>query len=62
MSGSPRATIDEGLLAAVEAIAERAGPAALARLWDGPESLPRPEEIEAPTAWMTRVLGGMGQA
>jgi coenzyme F420 biosynthesis associated uncharacterized protein len=46
----------------VRAIADRAGPAALARLWDGPESLPRPEEIEAPTAWMTRVLGGFGQA
>ena len=34
----------------VRAIAERRGPAALARLWDGPETLPRDGEIDAPGA------------
>lgn len=31
------------------------GPAALRRLWDGPETLPTPEELEAPAAWLARV-------
>lgn len=31
------------------------GPAALHRLWDGPETLPTPEELEAPAAWLARV-------
>jgi coenzyme F420 biosynthesis associated uncharacterized protein len=36
-----------------------AGAAALRRLWDGPETLPAPEEIEAPAAWVRRMgLGG----
>jgi coenzyme F420 biosynthesis associated uncharacterized protein len=42
----------------VRAIATSAGPAALRRLWDGPATLPRPDEIEAPERWMARVLGG----
>jgi coenzyme F420 biosynthesis associated uncharacterized protein len=42
----------------VRAIAERRGSAALTRLWDGPETLPRDGEIEAPERWITRVLDG----
>jgi putative hydrolase len=42
----------------VRAIAQAGGPEALRRLWDGPESLPRPGEIEAPDAWVKRVMGG----
>lgn len=41
----------------VAAVAARGGPAALARLWDGPESLPREGEIEAPERWLARVIG-----
>jgi putative hydrolase len=40
----------------VRAIAERGGPAALRRLWEGPETLPQPAEIDAPERWMARVL------
>ncbi len=40
----------------VRAIADARGRAALARLWDGPETLPRDGEIEAPTRWIARVL------
>ena len=36
----------------VRAIAERAGRRALARLWDGPETLPRDGEIDDPERWM----------
>jgi coenzyme F420 biosynthesis associated uncharacterized protein len=42
----------------VRAIAERRGPAALARLWEGPQTLPRDGEIEAPDRWVARVLDG----
>ena len=42
----------------VRAIAERRGPAALSRLWTGPETLPRDGEIEAPDRWIARVLDG----
>jgi coenzyme F420 biosynthesis associated uncharacterized protein len=42
----------------VRAIAERRGPTALARLWVGPDSLPRDGEIEAPERWIARVLDG----
>ena len=31
------------------------GTAAMRRLWDGPETLPTPEEIEAPDAWVRRM-------
>ncbi|MGZ8437244.1 MAG: zinc-dependent metalloprotease, partial [Candidatus Limnocylindrales bacterium] len=44
----------------VRAIARLRGPAALARLWDGPETMPRPTEIEAPERWVARVLDGAG--
>ncbi|WP_346925769.1 zinc-dependent metalloprotease [uncultured Arthrobacter sp.] len=42
----------------VRAIADARGQAALARLWDGPETLPRDVEIEAPERWIARVLDG----
>jgi coenzyme F420 biosynthesis associated uncharacterized protein len=42
----------------VRAIANRRGPAALARLWEGPHTLPRDGEIEAPDRWIARVLDG----
>jgi coenzyme F420 biosynthesis associated uncharacterized protein len=42
----------------VRAIARLGGPAALARLWAGPETLPRPTEIAAPEQWVARVLDG----
>jgi coenzyme F420 biosynthesis associated uncharacterized protein len=41
----------------VRAIAEARGREALNRLWDGPESLPLDGEIEAPEAWIARVIG-----
>jgi coenzyme F420 biosynthesis associated uncharacterized protein len=43
----------------VRAIAEARGPAALVRLWDGPESLPRDGEIDEPGRWIARVLDGV---
>jgi len=42
----------------VRAIARLRGPAALAHLWEGPHTLPRADEIEAPERWVARVLGG----
>ncbi len=42
----------------VRAIADRRGSAALARLWEGPETLPRDGEIDAPERWIARVLDG----
>ncbi|HEY6015107.1 MAG TPA: zinc-dependent metalloprotease [Candidatus Limnocylindrales bacterium] len=42
----------------VRAIAALRGPAALAHLWAGPETLPRAGEIEAPERWVARVLDG----
>ena len=41
----------------VAEIARTAGPTALLRLWDGPETLPTNEELEAPAAWVRRVMG-----
>ena len=40
----------------VRAIADARGPDALAPLWEGPESLPRDGEIDAPERWVARVL------
>ena len=42
----------EAFVAAIEGIG---GPAALRRLWDGPETLPSAEELDAPAAWARRV-------
>jgi coenzyme F420 biosynthesis associated uncharacterized protein len=41
----------------VRTIAERGGPAALERLWSGPETMPLEGEIEAPQRWLLRVMG-----
>jgi coenzyme F420 biosynthesis associated uncharacterized protein len=46
----------------VSAIAAAGGPAALNRLWAGPEMLPRHGEIENPAAWIARVGGVAGAA
>ena len=40
----------------VRAVAEARGRPALARLWDGPETLPTSEEILEPDRWIARVL------
>jgi coenzyme F420 biosynthesis associated uncharacterized protein len=40
----------------VAAIAAQGGAPALARLWAGPETLPRDGEIEAPARWLARVV------
>jgi len=42
----------------VRSIAKARGPAVLPRLWEGPDSLPRDGEIEAPERWISRVLDG----
>ena len=39
------------------AIARPGRAGGLRRLWDGPETLPREGEIEAPERWIARVLG-----
>jgi coenzyme F420 biosynthesis associated uncharacterized protein len=48
----------EAFVAGIEGIA---GPAALRRLWDGPETLPTPEELDAPAAWVRRVRLGRSE-
>ena len=40
----------------VRAIAAAGGPAALKRLWEGPETLPQHGEIDNPDRWIARVL------
>ncbi len=42
----------------VAAIARARGAQALRRLWEGPETLPKPGEIDRPARWIARVLGG----
>jgi coenzyme F420 biosynthesis associated uncharacterized protein len=42
----------------VRGISEIGGPAALRRLWDGPETLPQHDEIDQPRLWVDRVLAG----
>ena len=42
----------EAFVAEIERLA---GATALRRLWDGPETLPRPEEIERPIEWVRRL-------
>jgi coenzyme F420 biosynthesis associated uncharacterized protein len=42
------------------AVAAASGTAGLRMLWQGPESLPTPDEIEAPSAWIERVVRGAG--
>ena len=40
----------------MRAIAEAKGRPALARIWDGPETLPTSDEIAEPSRWVARVL------
>ena len=40
----------------VAEVARLAGPLALRRIWDSPETLPRDDELEAPSRWVARVL------
>jgi coenzyme F420 biosynthesis associated uncharacterized protein len=42
----------------VRAVAEARGRPALARMWEGPETLPSADEIEHPDHWIARVLDG----
>jgi coenzyme F420 biosynthesis associated uncharacterized protein len=42
----------------VRAVAEARGRQALERIWESPATLPLPGEIEAPAAWIARVLDG----
>jgi coenzyme F420 biosynthesis associated uncharacterized protein len=44
----------------VRAIASAGGPAALNRLWSGPEHLPAPGEIEDPADWLRRTSAATG--
>ena len=46
----------------VRAVAEARGRPALSRIWEGPHTLPRPEEIADPSRWITRVLDGPAAA
>ena len=46
----------------VRAVAEARGRTALARIWEGPETLPTAIEIGEPNAWVRRVLDGVGPA
>jgi coenzyme F420 biosynthesis associated uncharacterized protein len=40
----------------VRAVAASGGPAALRRLWEGPDTLPQHGEIDEPSRWIDRVL------
>ena len=42
----------------VAGVAKLAGPAALRRMWEGPETLPRDDELDAPARWVARVMTG----
>jgi len=45
-----------------QGVSERAGPAALDRLLEGPEFLPTPAELDAPGLWLARLeMDGSGQ-
>jgi coenzyme F420 biosynthesis associated uncharacterized protein len=43
----------------VAGVHELGGATAIARLWDGPETLPSEAELDAPAAWLRRVLPGV---
>jgi coenzyme F420 biosynthesis associated uncharacterized protein len=43
-----------------DAVADRAGVEGLNRVWEAPQALPRPSELEHPGRWMSRV--GLGRA
>ena len=40
----------------VRAVADARGPAALRKLWEGPETLPRHGEVDEPALWLARVM------
>ena len=40
----------------VRAVADARGPAALRKLWEGPEALPRHGEVDEPALWLARVM------
>jgi coenzyme F420 biosynthesis associated uncharacterized protein len=40
----------------VQGVVDKVGMDGFNRVWEGPETLPRPEEIHAPTQWIDRVL------
>jgi len=42
----------------VAGVHRHGGNAAIARLWDGPGSLPSEDELDDPAAWVRRVVGG----
>jgi uncharacterized protein (DUF2342 family) len=44
----------------VSAIAAARGSEALRRLWESPDTLPRPDELAEPGRWVDRVLGPAG--
>jgi len=46
----------------VRDIASERGAGALARLWDGPQSVPTAAELTDPARWIARVLDGAGSA
>ncbi len=45
----------------VRAVAQQRGASALARLWEGPETLPLADEIAEPARWIGRVMDGRGE-
>lgn len=49
-----QATYDRGA-AFVAGVLERAGEDGLRRLWDGPDMLPTPAEVDAPGLWLARI-------
>lgn len=49
-----QATVDRGH-AFVAGVLERAGEDGLARLWEGPATLPTPAEVDAPGLWLARL-------
>ena len=38
-----------------DAVVAAGGPLALARAWESPATLPRPEELERPEGWLARI-------
>jgi uncharacterized protein (DUF2342 family) len=49
-----QAIVEKGR-AFVAGVLERAGEEGLARLWQGPATLPTPAEVEAPGLWLARI-------
>jgi coenzyme F420 biosynthesis associated uncharacterized protein len=45
----------------VRSLADSAGPAALRKLWESPETLPRHGEVDEPARWLARVMPEAGR-